>query len=395
MSVNAIASSSDYMSNVVGKPSEKSALAESAEYNRRKSAEAKGEDPAQTIQEQIIENHMRLNNILREQQEALINARRSDPQSVQGGHPLNVLVNAAEKTQEKSAFAQAAEYNRKRAADDNGDASKRIRVSPDIRTGHEEMIAEHLRLSIKLKEQQEALINARRGSSVETPFPGKSPGQLYTSPSGQKIVRNGNMLRPSIGVLPPMQRTPMMDGGLKIWTESPFNKSPPTKLDSPRHWPPHTPSGNMPQPNVSPPTAHVRRSSSSSMSKDNFLKWCENLFEQHEKSEIIVAALLKQTDQARMLINSLKSAGNSIESRVVKSFKEQNQKLTEKYVMALTDLHRRTAAIEERLGLSSASKNQAMSSEIYSLKSGTPSPRVSSSPNSHPMKSASPPPKLP
>jgi hypothetical protein len=76
-------------------------------------------------------------------------------------------------------------------------------------------------------------------------------------------------------------------------------------------------------------------------------------------------------------MNGLRSAGNAIEARVSKSFEEQNQKLSERYVMALTDLHRRTSAIEEKLGISSStpSKNQSMSSEVYSLKSSTPSPR--------------------
>jgi hypothetical protein len=395
MSVKTVVSS-DFMANAVGKPSERFALAESAEYNRQRSAEEKGEDPTQTLQAQIVDNHMRLNNILRDQQEALINSGRSDTQHVKNiveGHSLNILANAVKDTDEKAALAQAAEYNRKRAAEEYADSSKRIRSSPDARSA-QEMIAEHMRLSIKLKEQQEALINSRRGSAIDTPYHGQASGQLYT-PGGQFRGRSGSMQRLNMGnatPLPPMARTPMAGQGLKIWTESPFNKSPPMQ------WPSTSQPGNTPQPNISPPSAHLRRPAFS-LTKDHFLKWCEGLFDAHEKSEILVAALTKQSETARGLINGLRSAVTSIETRVSKSFKEQNQKLSEKYVMALTDLHRRTAAIEEKLG--SSSTTQPMSSEVFN--SRTPSPRLTTtlsssstpSPKLPSIKPASPPPMLP
>jgi hypothetical protein len=381
MSVKTVVSS-DLMANAVGNPSEGSVLAESAEYNRQRSAEEKGEDPTQTLHAQIVDNHMRLNNILRDQQEALINARRSATQYVKNiaeQHPLNVLAKAVNLTDEKAALAQAAEYNRKRTAEEYAELNKRIRTSPDARSA-QEMIAEHMRLSIKLKEQQEALINSRRGSRIDTPYHGQASGQLYT-PGGQIRGQNGSMQRPNMGnstPLPPMVRTPMAGQGLKIWTESPFNKSPPMRMVSPKQWPSNSQPGNVPQLNITPPSAHFSHPAFA-LTKDYFLKWCEGLFDAHEKSETLFAALAKQSETAQSLINGLRS-GHSIESKVTKKFKEQNQKLGEKYVMALNDLHRRTAAMEEKLGISATAPARlpTVPTQVYSLKSTTPPPRISS-----------------
>jgi hypothetical protein len=327
--------------------------------------------------------------------------------------PISNVPGAAEQTSEQSELAAAAEYNRKRAAEENLDSQlgKRSRIEGEVspnasQIANDQSIVDQVRLSVKLKEQQEALINARRGSGPHSAQPSlgqtltcppsghklPSPHRVNTlpSPRAQQGFRNGNMHRAPNGNGNYLTSPRLSNKSLSIWTEAPFASSPTAKSGIQSGFPKPfsangifssngTP-GQGQQPNISPPSASFfsrRRPSSmmnSSSQKGQFMQFCEALFDSYEMSENLCMTLQEQSQKASTMINALRSSGNTIEALVSKHFNAHQQKTTERLAQALFDLNRRTKVLEEKLEVSARSNSPL--STTSSRK--TPSPKLES-----------------
>lgn len=287
--------------------------------------------------------------------------------SVETQSSLDILASAVVDKPEQIEAVSSSEPSRKRESDEMHETQieKRVKTDEDKSDSYSSAgsngptananLADQLRLSIKLKEQQEALISARRLSMQNSPHPLQAPMQPASPPRAQEAVRNGHMQRQSMGMYPNMPRSPRIGGstnGLKIWTESPFASSPSTNFQKPytsmngrdAHF------GNMQQPNYSPPesSAHLRRSSSM-LQKSQFMQFFGEFYDSFDKADLVCKALSEQLQKSNAMIGALRNSGSTIESLVAKHFREHQQKLGESYALALTDLNRRLKVIEERL----------------------------------------------
>ncbi|KAI9095272.1 hypothetical protein DFS34DRAFT_627293 [Phlyctochytrium arcticum] len=93
-------------------------------------------------------------------------------------------------------------------------------------------------------------------------------------------------------------------------------------------------------------------------SRSNFLGLCESLFDQTDESFRLQSTLRDQIRRSTAMLQTLQSSGQMIEGLVRSHFREMQVQYGEKFGFALTDLNRRLASVEEKLGLSNAASNQ-------------------------------------
>jgi hypothetical protein len=94
------------------------------------------------------------------------------------------------------------------------------------------------------------------------------------------------------------------------------------------------------------------------LSKSQFIKTFEQLFDSQEQTLILQAQLKEQIRKSSTLLYTLSSSGQMIEGLVRTHFRDMQATYGEKFGSALSDLNRRLAIIEEKtLGKSQATQS--------------------------------------
>ena len=206
-------------------------------------------------------------------------------------------------------------------------------------------IAEQIQMSLKLKEHQQALIDSRR-LSQQSPLSGSqknsvSPNQVQSNNSGIKLsslitAQNNNSMDHS--------------GQLKILTEGPLSPKSMQYMRpmmTPNFREPATPN-RMRSSSNSPPLTASQKHTRFLAARHQFTQFFETLYDSNDNLEQLSSILKEQIQQSNVLINALRSSGNTIETLVAKHFKDMQTKMTERFALALTDLNRRIKVLEDR-----------------------------------------------
>lgn len=237
-------------------------------------------------------------------------------------------------------------------------------VSEDapIKSPPPQMVADQLRASLKLREQQKALIEARRGSLSATP-PGtpkknpqlsiwttSSPSEHVAAPSGPNGAQSARL---------PSLMSPRQELGAR--------ELPPPSMMS-QHYGPRSALPSMSRPAFSPVPASTRGNGSAPMSRLDFMRFFEHMYDQNEHAHHLVANLNDQVRHSASLLQTLQASGSMIEGLVRGHFREMQASMGEKFGLALTDLNRRIKVIEERLGIERPSESPSLLSPIFPRK---------------------------
>ncbi|OAJ43202.1 hypothetical protein BDEG_26578 [Batrachochytrium dendrobatidis JEL423] len=108
-----------------------------------------------------------------------------------------------------------------------------------------------------------------------------------------------------------------------------------------------------------------------SISRSAFTSIFESVYDQHENQARLQATLKEQIRKSATLLQTLQTSGQMIEGLVRGHFREMQCKYGEKFGAALTDLNRRLAAVEEKVGLGSINGSDAFTAG-GALKSARP-----------------------
>lgn len=204
---------------------------------------------------------------------------------------------------------------------------------------------------MKLKEQQKALIEARRGSigmplSATTPNKNVAGLSIWTSgaPSDASNGRNGS----GEAHVHPATALPRMETML-----SPRDGQ---ARELPRPYPMSARPGLPPM--IPPPTSGPRSAISPAamprpmpMSRNDFMRFFDQMYDQSEHAYHLVSTLNDQVRHSTSLLQTLQSSGVMIEGLVRTHFRELQTQMGEKFAIALTDLNRRMRKVEEKLDI--------------------------------------------
>ena len=102
------------------------------------------------------------------------------------------------------------------------------------------------------------------------------------------------------------------------------------------------------------------------MSRLDFMRFFEHMYDQSEHAHHLVSSLNEQVRHSASLLQTLQASGSMIEGLVRGHFREMQAQMGEKFGMALTDLNRRMKFIEERLGIERSSESPSLLSPAAS-----------------------------
>lgn len=180
---------------------------------------------------------------------------------------------------------------------------------------------------MKLREQQLALIQSRRGSvSNSSPSPNSAQKSHQLSISTDPHAPRSALPRE-------MLMSPRHEMGHR---ELP----PPT--------PHHTNGGRISLP---PLSASTQPRSRNPLAKQEFLRVFEMLYDQTDHINHLSSILSEQIRQSTTLLQTLQASGSMIEGLVRGHFRDMQSQYSEKFGVALTDLNRRMRMIEEKLDI--------------------------------------------
>ncbi|KAI9011157.1 hypothetical protein BC832DRAFT_538219 [Gaertneriomyces semiglobifer] len=272
-------------------------------------------------------------------------------------------------------------------------------------------VMEQMRNTLKLKQQQQAIIEARQSAQIMNRGPmsaeprglggrgaqsasldpphlplhpfrnrGGSPSGVHSSPrqgstrsSGKGSARvpessRFSHLSSTSGqpVASPITQFPSRELPLPphLQTERYSTHAAGGEHDGPRSPHPaltslHSSKQNLPPP--SPATAYPMHHVAPNvpLSRSAFLSFAEHFYDIHEESTRLVATLRDQIRRSTAMLQTLQASGQMIEGLVRSHFREMQVGYGERFGAALTDLNRRLSTLEERSGISSEAGTNA------------------------------------
>ena len=219
-----------------------------------------------------------------------------------------------------------------------------------------QVVADQYRTSMKLKEQQKALIESRRASVVVSPASAaKKSGPsltIWTAGSPSETSAAGTTSQAPLSSKASgshhVSALPRVDS--LISPRHDRELPPPTGQPRPNSLPPMTVPPMSSRPNLSPMNG-MNASRSLPMSRPDFTRFFDHMYDQSEHAHHLVNTLNDQVRHSASLLQTLQASGTMIEGLVRGHFREMQSQIGEKFGLALTDLNRRMRVIEDKLGI--------------------------------------------